>query len=730
MKMPAIDSRYINSLPILLSCAMASLVVYLNGWIDYFSPVILGIIAGGLVDLDNGLIGKLKNLFYTLLAFAISSLSVQLSYANLMWLTLVLTVQAFVFTFAGAVGTRFRTIAFGTLAVAVYTTLTHRPEAPIYLNTLGILLGALLYSGAALLTHLLFPHRLVQENVAYAYEHLARYLDAKAQLFNPDEAAHLEPQHIRLAMANMQVIAAFNQVRAALFYRMRGQHRHQRTVRMLRYYFVAQDIHERSSSSHVQYQQFGEQMRFSDLIFRIQHILQLQAAAAREFADCLRTNQPYQINEQLIRAHSGAEQSLQHYMQNQKQPEIEPYVIERLLDNIEHISHQFAHLGNPNTEDLIQHNDKTRIQSPENNSLKGILSSLKAQFTLQSPVFRHAVRMLLIVLVCCLIIQLFSVLHLKQNDLSMGFWILLTAVFVCQPNYSATKKRLIQRIIGTVAGVLLGSVLPIFALSLSDKLWIASVATVLFFYFRTNKHSYATFFITIQALIGFSIIGFDTRDFFWPRVWDTLIGTGVAGLATYYLWPDWRFISLDKVATQAIQSNGGYLKAVLNELQYGISDDVRYRVARRTSHDQAAALSSVLSDMSGEPEKHGERLQYGFMLLKMDYALISYISALGAYRDKMNNNQSAFVQQFYPTAYALADLLSQLPQLNENNFQAAHQHLQQQLAQLKNCFNSTEMATQNATLWQQLWMIYELLPQIYFALQQDRISHAVAVEAA
>ena len=34
-------------------------------------------IAGGLVDLDNGLTGKLKNIVYTLLAFAVSSLAVE-----------------------------------------------------------------------------------------------------------------------------------------------------------------------------------------------------------------------------------------------------------------------------------------------------------------------------------------------------------------------------------------------------------------------------------------------------------------------------------------------------------------------------------------------------------------------------------------------------------------------------------------------------------------------------
>jgi uncharacterized membrane protein YccC len=32
-------------------------------------------------------------------------------------------------------------------------------------------------------------------------------------------------------------------------------------------------------------------------------------------------------------------------------------------------------------------------------------------------------------------------------------WILLTIVFVCRPNFGATRLRLAQRIVGTLAGL-------------------------------------------------------------------------------------------------------------------------------------------------------------------------------------------------------------------------------------------------------------------------------------
>lgn len=713
MKTPAIASKYINTLPVLFSCTILSLAVYFQHWQAFFAPLILGIIAGGLVDLDNGLTGKLQNLFYTLLAFTVSSLSVQLTFEHFIAQSFAFTTLAFVFTFLGAVGTRFRTISFGTLAVAVYTTLTYHPNAPFYLNTLLILLGTLLYSGMALLTHLLFPNRPVQEKVAQAYEQLAAYLNAKAELFDPDEAAYLNHHPLRLAMKNNKVIASFNQVRAALFYRMHGQHRHPLTAKMLRDYFIAQDIHERTSSSHVEYDVFAKQMQHSDLIFRINRLLRLHAQEAERFSKNVRHNQTYTQNPKLTRATQGVALSWQHYQQNRSESgSIEPYRIQRLIDNISRVSHQFTHLSSPSSEKMDFTSDKTRLQSPEKIDYKSISGSLKNHFTLQSSIFRHAVRMSLIVLTCCALIHLISQFNLENKDLSLGFWILLTAVFVCQPNYSATKTRLKHRIIGTVGGVLLGSALPLIALDLSHKLAIASLATILFFYFRSNKHSYATFFITIQALMSFAIMGIDVTDFFWSRIFDTLIGTSIAGLATYYLWADWKYTSLEKNTQQAVQANAAYLNAIIDEFKNGITDNVRYRIARLNSHDKAAALSSVLSDMSGEADKHGQRLQDGLTLLKLNYTLNSYISALGAFRDKIDNNP--FMTQFYPIAQQIADLLHNLNSLKPSVFQAAYHTIQTQLSPLQ---PPTDQH-QNATLWQQLNMISELMPN-YYQLQQS-----------
>ena len=79
-----------------------------------------------------------------------------------------------------------------------------------------------------------------------------------------------------------------------------GQHRHLRTVRMLRLYFIAQDVHERISSTHADYRELAESLKNTDLIFRIHRLLELQGQACRDVAESLRADRPYAYSQRFF----------------------------------------------------------------------------------------------------------------------------------------------------------------------------------------------------------------------------------------------------------------------------------------------------------------------------------------------------------------------------------------------------------------------------------------------
>lgn len=660
MKTPLLKPLLITSLPVFASVFTAASIVWQLGEPKLAMPFVLGIIAGGLVDLDNRLTGRLKNIIATVALFTLSSLTAQSTLGTGLPFILAMTLMTFGFTILGAVGLKYRTFAFGALAVATYTTLTYTPETYWLTNPFMILCGTVLYSTAIILFQIILPHRPVQESVANAYEALGGYLEAKADFFDPDEAAWIGNRHIDLAMSNTGVITTFNQCRSALFYRLRGKHRHPRTAKMLRYYFAAQDIHERISSAHVDYQEMSEKFKNTDIIFRIRRLLEMQGQACRNTAQAIRSGKDYTYSKRLGRAIEGCRQSLRLLSDGNDSPDIRH--LSRLLDNLGSVDQQF----------------------------------------------RHAVRLSLVVAAACTIVE--------ALNLNLGYWILLTALFVCQPNYTATKSRVYQRIAGTVLGVIVGSLVPYFTPSVETKLWIVIAGTTLFFMTRTYKYSFSTFFITIQALTSLSLAGLDVYAAMPVRIIDTIIGASLAWAAVSYLWPDWKYLTLERTAALAVCSSGTYLQKIAERLKTGeTGDDIEYRITRRRAHEHTAALSSTLSDMSSEPAKFADSLQPGFTLLKTGYALTGYISALGAYRSEMHEECSPdFTAQFHLAAEHTAHIFQHLPDMGPDDFQTALDTLRGELGTLR----TRSSGTQSHILLQQLQLIARQLEPYYRAYRQ------------
>ncbi|PVX39884.1 putative membrane protein (TIGR01666 family) [Pasteurella langaaensis DSM 22999] len=707
-----VNAKILGSLPIFIAVNIAALLVWKLDISQWSMPLVLGIIAGGLVDLDDRLSGRLRNIFYTLIAFSISSLCAQMLINQGIFFILAMTVMTFVFTILGAVGQRYSTIAFGTLVVALYTTLTYLPETLWYINPVMILCGTLLYGIIAVIIHLLFPNRPVQESIVRSFLALADYLEAKSDFFDPDDIESLERKRIELAMKNNALTAAFNDSRHALFNRMRGQHRHSHTNKMLRFYFAAQDIHERANSSHVNYENLAAQLKNSDLIFRMQRLLELEAQACRDIANALRQNQNYQYNKRLERTVQGIAQSFELYAHaNQgSQQENAVQAIRTLLENLQSIDWQLHHLEQ--SQHREERHEHAQIYTENISGLSNIATRIASHFTLNSQLFRHAIRLSIVVFVCCALVEIF---HLQ---LERGYWILLTAIFVCQPNYSATKVRLKQRIIGTLLGVLVGSFLPYMASTLEAKLAIVVISSTLFYFFRSNNYSYSTFFITIQVLASFDIMGFNIYDATLPRFIDTLIGAALAWLAVSFITPDWKYLQLDKVTHQAILADGKYLLHIISHLQFGKGDDLQYRIARRHAHESATALNNTISTMNSEPKKYAAYLMKGFELVQLNSTLLGYISALGSYRHTMTElkQDTAFLSEFYPIAKMLIELLEQIDHIDSEKFNQQYQQIEMRLKNYTE-INDGENRPHFAIPLQQLTMISQLLPSLHHLLR-------------
>lgn len=713
----------IKTLPIFLSLNLVAILIWAFQISHFAMPLVLGVIAGGLVDLDNSLIGRFKNLLISLVAFGLSALGATLS-LYFGWLFVLLAMfSTFALVMLGAIGQRYSTIAFGTLVVAVYASLTYTPEIVWYQNPLMILAGALLYGVIAIMIHLIFPNRTAQENLAKAFEALGTYLLAKSAYFDPDDD-DLPSKQAQLAQANSAVMQAFDQTRVSLFYRLQGHNRQTRTQRMLRYYFTAQDILERASSSHYQYHELFQELSNSDLMFRFQRVLELQAEACRKVAVALRYAESYKHSQRGDKAMQGLLNSLNFHQERGLKSAYRWLLI---AENLRHIESQLAQIDQENiVSQAVEFSKKFtksyRLAAENVAGLRNMWQAVKSHCNFNSQLFRHAIRLSIVVGICSLIVPIF------QLD-TKGYWILLTAIFVCQPNYSATKKRLIQRVIGTILGVLVGMLLReyYFTSTLVAQLGLIVLTGSLYTFFRFRHYGYSTFYITLLVLVSLDIIGIGADEGVLPRIFDTLTGTAIAWFAVSFIFPDWKYLNLHDNLKNSILASGNYLRHIIAQLQFGYNDQLPYRVARREVHNHLSALSSAISNMHSEPKKYAKTLEFAPNLLGMYYTLLGYISALGAYRiaSPTLNQNVEFSAIFFSHGREIATIIEQIAENKRSlvKLEAKLTAIDEDLAHFEQ-IHQAESDHLVLILIQQLRLIVQLLPQISKGVKTEKLEYS------
>ncbi|ACY84114.1 TIGR01666 family membrane protein [Edwardsiella piscicida] len=623
----AYNSALLYNLRIFIALAGAAGVPWLLHQPRLTIPLTLGVVAAALTDLDDRLVGRLRNLLITLVCFFIASASIELLFPYPWLFAGGLMLSTVGFILLGALGQRYATIAFGALLIAIYTMLGTSMYQFWYQQPLLLLLGAVWYNLLTLIVHLLFPIRPVQEGLARSYSQLAVYLDAKSNLFDPDQEEDLNQPLIDVAMANSNLVTTLNQTKLTLLTRLRGDRGQRSTRRMMHYYFVAQDIHERASSSHFQYRQLSDMFRYSDVLFRFQRLLMLQARACAQLSQSLILMQHYQHDPRFERAFCHLESTLERIATRHGRQHTLVKSLFNLLINLRAIDAQLANIESEQTLEETREEEST-LAEDRITGWHDMLQRIRCQLTPQSALFRHAVRMALVLVVGYAFIQFTGMQH--------GYWIMLTSLFVCQPNYHATKRRLWLRIVGTLAGILIGLPVLYFVPSLEGQLLLIVISGVLFFAFRNVQYAHATMFITLLVLLCFNLLG-EGFEVAGPRVFDTLLGCAIAWAAVTFIWPDWHFRQIPAVIARTLNADCRYLDAILVQYHQGKSNALAYRIARRDAHNCDAELASVVSNMSLEPRHSAQSQEAAFRLLCLNHTLLSYISALGAHRQRLDD---------------------------------------------------------------------------------------------
>jgi uncharacterized membrane protein YccC len=174
--------------------------------------------------------------------------------------------------------------------------------------------------------------------------------------------------------------------------------------------------------------------------------------------------------------------------------------------------------------------------APRRLRLGNVLARLRANLSLESSAFRHALR-----LGACVALgeAINRVIGTNLPGASRGYWLPMTVAIVLRPDFTGTFTRGFLRLGGTLAGLIAATAIVHF-LAPSFGVEILFIAAFTFLMRCFGPANYGVFVAALTSLIVFliGITGVAPGPLMIARGVNTLAGGAIALLA-YALWPTW-----------------------------------------------------------------------------------------------------------------------------------------------------------------------------------------------
>jgi len=227
--------------------------------------------------------------------------------------------------------------------------------------------------------------------------------------------------------------------------------------------------------------------------------------------------------------------------------------------------------------------------------------ALRANLSLRSIMFRHALRLAVIVAFDVLIAGLIRIHH---QPITHSYWIAMTSLIVLQPYTGETVRRSGERVLGTVAGAALASLLAVFIHSEVTLLLTISIGA--FFTLALYAVDYAWFCFFLTPTIVLMVLP-HLRDWHFAavRMGMTCFGALTAVLAMLFLWPEFESLQLPRLLARCAAANAAYLRAMIAFCHTASSTDSHTRMqAERTILAPARRLCGLAVNQAEETLDH------------------------------------------------------------------------------------------------------------------------------
>ncbi|TEW56116.1 hypothetical protein E2R68_03215 [Psychromonas sp. RZ22] len=619
----------------------------------------LGVMACAIVEVDENTKDRLKFIVTVITCFFIAASSVELLLDYPLFFAIGLGLSSFAFMMLSNLGTHYSKIGFGAILVAIYTMIGHQDNIPWFEQPLLLAIGALWYGLFAITWSHLSPNRSIREQLAQLFFGLSRYQLQKSALFDDQKGNSRQgiiETRQKLAVLNIGIMARLESSKNMIKGQFQSNRRQHELSLLNQYYLIAEQIHERISASQYLYSQLEHTFGRSHILEGFHQLLLQVSDDCHMVGVSINDKKPCQHSRRLkwtIHALSDQlyllEQKLQLFDNNQEAMQ----ALQAIYDNISGINNLLFSLTK------IHEQLPPIIVDNEQHQTHSFWEKISAAYREKNAVFKHAIR-ISISLVFAYLIQ-------NEFQLQNGFWILLTVLFVCQPSFSETRKRLMRRSFGTLLGIMISFPALLFIQNDAVQVVVMILAAFLFFtYVRTN-YGLAVVFITLFVMLISDIqrgIGLEILS---SRIYETLAGCLLSVIAISFIYPDWQYKRFPSLANDLLLNSSRYFKQIAQQYQFGRSESMIFRQTRFASFKADALLTTAWQNMLFEPhsKQHLKREIYG--LVNRCDALNCYIAALSSHRRKVESEADLHILQKLFEVTSQQILYTYRPELKDSN---------------------------------------------------------------
>ncbi|MBY0541796.1 MAG: FUSC family protein [Sphingobacteriaceae bacterium] len=625
-----LSTYFADGLRITFGVLCPSLIMAQFGMLQLGMTLSLGALCISVVDSPGPIVHRRNAMLITTVLLFIISILVGITNKNIYVTGTLLVVCSFIFSMFFLYGARAAAIGTAVLLIMVLSIDDIRPWNEVILYALLVLAGSIWYTLLSYLVYRLRPYRLVQQILSDSIYQISEFLRAKAKFYH--QGTDLEKNYADLLQLQVHVNEKQDEVREILFRTREIVRESTPEGRFLLIVFVDMaDLFEQIMSTYYNYKELHEQFDSIGILPQYEGIINKIAESLDDIAFALKTGGLPHIPEDLVKDVNQLKNEITLLESNsdRKYNTLGLIALKNIEVNIENI------LGRVKTiNSYFNKKEKKNLKKRDVDVDKFVTRQIFDyklfidNLSFKSSTFRHSLRVAIVMLIGFVVAKSFNFSH--------SYWILLTILVISKPGFSLTKQRNYERIIGTVVGAFIGMGILVYVHDKNTLFIILLFCMIGSYSFQRKNYVVSVLFMTPYVLVLFDFLGMGSLSIARERIYDTLIGSGIALLASYSLFPNWEHEKLKNAMIDLIKSNHNYFHQVTLLYFEKEQNLTNYKVARKEVYVNTSNLASLFQRMFSEPKSKQVYMQELHQFTVLNHLLSSYIATLSLYNKEHN----------------------------------------------------------------------------------------------